>query len=98
MLKKRNAELLRGEILEAKWLCTKSRHYECLSLRSRRKHKAWGRQPQDNATQRFEPVKRATALGFRFRPLSRAGDSKPFSPGADAPGFMLSPASQAKTL
>jgi len=32
----------------------------------------------------------------RFRPLSRAEDSRPFLPGADAPGSTLPPASQAR--
>ena len=45
---------------------------------------------------RMKPVKRAKAQIFRLSPASRAAHETGSLPGADAPGFMLSPASQAE--
>jgi hypothetical protein len=64
---------------------------------SRRKRKAWGVSPRclrlkyaarDNGRQ--------LSNSFTFRPHSRALKFKPHLPGAHAPGFTLSPASQVK--
>src|SRR5215217_8590184 len=44
-----------------------------LSLRSRRKHKAWGASPRSIFKKRFEPVKTGGSVNVSgFRPLSRA--------------------------
>src|SRR6185369_13693057 len=72
-----------------------------LSLRSRRKHKAWGVSPRIKAQRIFEPANagdRPTRrrIGDVLSPISWARNSVCFcSPGAYAPGFMLPPASQA---
>ena len=77
------------------------------SLRSRRERKAWGRKPQVQKQHNFQPAKageRTTKthmivilnrkrlppmfMGWYFRCIR--------DPGAHAPGFMLTPAPQAK--
>src|SRR6185369_10023548 len=62
------------------------------SLRSRRKHKAWGASPRTENKKAIEPVKRATALP----PALQARIVFLLLPGAYAPGFTLPPASQAR--
>lgn len=69
-----------------------------LSLRSRRKRKAWGVGPRQPSEFRRSPRQRAKApYKERFRPLPRAicviGDC----PGAYAPGFTLTPAAQGQS-
>src|ERR1044072_3551537 len=85
----------------------KALHKKCgLSLRSRRKHKACGVSPRDQNSRDGEPMKWATAiarksLGIAANVLSPAFAGSQnllcLDPGAYAPGFMLPPASQAKT-
>jgi hypothetical protein len=68
-----------------------------LSLRSRRQRKACGASPRNTIGFGSEPSlagKRVQAEGYR--PLSRAVNHLTALPGARAPGFMLTPASQAK--
>ncbi|MFN0086551.1 MAG: hypothetical protein ACKVX9_14275, partial [Blastocatellia bacterium] len=68
----------------------------CLNPRSGWQHIAWGEgeagTPGSVKTV-FKPVKRATADALP--PVSRAGERFRCGPGAYAPGYMLSPASQA---
>jgi hypothetical protein len=67
-----------------------------LSLRSGRQHKAWGASPRLAFDNQESPRQRVTAC--RFHAVARFTGSIAFSnldPGACAPGFMLSPASQA---
>ena len=69
------------------------------SLRSGRERKAWGVSPRVCA---FKVVARDNGrcplFISAFAALSRAFDLYDWLPGADAPGFILTPASQVKTL
>lgn len=67
-----------------------------LSLRSWRKHKAWGRQPQGKSVLVASPRERAKAPGrIGCRPFHGLQITVASFPGAHAQGFMLSPASPA---
>ena len=70
------------------------------SLRSRRKHKAWGVSPRARVRITDEPAEAGeSASSKNFRPFSRAQKRPMFDlPGAHAPGFMLAPASQASAM
>src|SRR5215217_2836441 len=63
-----------------------------LSLRSRRKHKAWGASPRINNKESFEPADAGDSAAARYHGLQ---NTLSCDPGGCAPGFMLSPASQA---
>ena len=65
-----------------------------LSLRSRRKHKAWGASPRIFMQQVSSP----RSGRQRWRPFHGLKYFSFYDPGAHAPGFMLTPASQAKSL
>ncbi len=70
----------------------------CLSLRSRRKRKAWGESPRDISNHKSQPVTTSDSRLFRESFTRSRGlplENRSF-PGARAPGFMLTPASQAK--
>ena len=71
------------------------------SLRSSRQHKAWGVSPRNHATESTKPVKWATAVSDSLLMTANASPLSPASrarvpggvyPGANTPGFMLSPA------
>src|SRR5215213_2016441 len=58
----------------------------------------WGLRPRSIFKKRFEPVKTGGSVSVSgFRPLSRALELDAIGTWACAPGFMLTPASQAKT-
>jgi hypothetical protein len=73
------------------------------SLRSRRKHKAWGVSPRMGETMTAKPAKRATAssqimFSYSLAPVARFTGSEnllsrlPGVPLRSTPGFMLPPA------
>ena len=76
-----------------------------LSLRSRRKHKAWGVSPRRQSTEGYQAREcgrqsdRGKILTIMRNELSPISWARKFNldsdPGACAPGFMLPPASQA---
>ena len=91
-------ERLRSHSLMSRTCPSAALYKKSLSLRRRRKRKAWGVSPREPLEFRWSPRQRATAhYKQRFRPLSRAQIVIRDCPGAYAPGFTLTPASQAKS-
>ena len=99
------AHLSAARILEDFWIDGVLDKKSVLSLRSRRKHKAWGASPRESNATDFKPAKagdrtkggkmltiggRRAAAHFMGSQFNLISD-----PGACAPGFMLPPASQA---
>ena len=83
-------------MLDACWTHTPNGRKSDFSLRSRRKHNAWGVSPR-SVVFKSEPAERAKYQRIlRLPPVSRADETGRIFPGADAPGFRLTPALQAK--
>ena len=67
-----------------------------LSLQSRRKHKAWGVSPRIQRTKSSQPARAGDSLNLsELSPaLAGSGPKCDLDPGADAPGFMPTPATR----